>query len=267
MRAPAPWLGQLESPSPCDHLVQLYADDAFLAVAVASFARAGLERGEAVALIATTDHLELFVRHLPGADGARARGQLVLVDAAACLTELMVDGLPDRTRFMAMANELLDRLAGAGGRPIRLYGEMVNLLWESNLRAADRLEELWNQLLADRPAVLLCAYRIDNFDPHSQRNVLSRVVPHHSHLIPVADYDRLEVAVDLAYADVFGELGEPRALRRVLSASVASRPAMPPAQAALIALRGVSGRAADTVLQRAGEYYRNYAGPATPPET
>jgi hypothetical protein len=262
MRGSATWQGQLEAAGPHDHIAQLYTDDGFLGAAVGIFAGTGLARGEAVALIATPAHLELFAEHIAGARAATARGQLVLVNATAVLDRLIVDGLPDRARFMEFATGLLDRLRGRG---VRVYGELVNLLWETNVTAALRIEELWNQLLADRPVPLFCGYRIDNFDPHLQRDVLSRIGPQHSHLIPVADYERLEVAVDQAYADVFGELGEPRALRRVLSASVSGRPAMPPAQAALLALRGVYGRAADAVLERAGHYYRNYAGPPPGP--
>jgi hypothetical protein len=167
----------------------------------------------------------------------------------------VVDGMPDPAAFRRLVAEMLGRVHAAGYRRVRLYGEMVDLLWQEDLEAALRLEALWNGVLADEPITMLCAYRIDNFDRYAHRRVLLRVSQMHSHLIPVDDYPRFERAVARAYADVFGPRGDAEALRDALVSRFPPHPVMPPAQAALFALRGVNGHTADDVLDRARAYY------------
>jgi hypothetical protein len=258
MATPA-WESLLRTPHPCDHLVQLYNDEGFLGRAVTYFITPGLLDGEAAAIIAIPEHVVLFKEQFRRArvDVAQAieRGQLFFLDADTCLSKFMVDGMPDRAKFNDLVIPLLDRMRASGYENIRLYGEMVNLLWDHNMEATVALEELWNQVLADQGVSLLCAYRIDNFDRHAHRGVLHRISRCHSHFIPVEDYDRLEHAVDRAYADVFGSRGEPRGLRDVITARVPVSGTMPQAQAALFALSGLSPGIADAVLERTRYYY------------
>lgn len=259
MSAPPSWEGLLRTPHPCDHLVQLYTDDAFLSRAVSLFIGLGLADGEAAVIIATPEHVELFKKSLraAGLDVAALveREQFVLLDATTCLAEFMVDGMPDRDKFVNLVMPVFARIRADGYERIRLYGEMVNLLWDHNLPGTVALEELWNQVLADTGVSLLCAYSIDNFDRHAHRGVLHQISRCHSHFIPVDDYGRLEQAVDRAYADVFGTRGDPRSLRSLITARAAATTVMPPAQAALFALTGLSSGIADAVLERTRFHY------------
>ena len=53
--------------------------------------------------------------------------------------------------------------------PVRIFGEMVAVLWaEGKTRAAIRLEELWNALTT-RHVSLLCAYPMSSF-PAQDKN-------------------------------------------------------------------------------------------------
>jgi hypothetical protein len=85
MSATETWEAVLDAPSACDHLVQLYTDDDFLARAVAHFVGAGFGVGEAAVIIATPAHLARFLDRLPEGPDALARGQLIAIDAADCL--------------------------------------------------------------------------------------------------------------------------------------------------------------------------------------
>jgi hypothetical protein len=52
--------------------------------------------------------------------------------------------------------------AGAGGRPVRAFGEMVALLWDDGLVSdAVRLETMWEELGGKHPFSLFCGYRTD----------------------------------------------------------------------------------------------------------
>jgi KaiC/GvpD/RAD55 family RecA-like ATPase len=269
MSAQPSWAPLLRTPHPCDHLVQLYTEDSFLFRAVGHFLASGLTHREAAVIIATPAHAEAFRSELQslGVDVASAvdRGQFTALDADECLAKFMVDGMPDGRRFRALVTPVLDRLRADGFADIRVYGEMVNLLFAENLPATVRLEELWNELLADERVSLLCAYRIDNFDRRAHRGLLHRISRCHSHLIPVDDYDRLDRAVDRAYEDVFGRRGSAADLRRLITASYPSEPVMPSAQAALFALHGLAPSVADAVIERTRDYYM--AGPEMAPQT
>jgi MEDS: MEthanogen/methylotroph, DcmR Sensory domain len=253
------WEQLLGTPAPCDHFVQLYRDEAFLARAVVHFLGPALAGGEGVVVIATRAHGALFTERVAAAGfdvpDLVDRHQLVVLDAEQCLARFMSDGMPDRVAFFALVEGVLDRTRAAGFAPIRLYGEMVDLLWDHNLEATLELEALWNEVLADQGVSLLCAYRVDNFDRNVHRGVLHRLCRCHSHLIPVEDYARLDRAVERAYADVFGTSGDGATLRSLLMADYPSAPKMPSAQGALLALRQVSASLADAVLERARLHY------------
>jgi hypothetical protein len=250
------WERWLDAPAACDHLVQLYTDDAFLARAVVHFVKAGFAVGEAAVIIATPAHSALFGERLPGFSEALDRRQIVVLDAEDCLKTFMVDGMPGREAFLSTVSTVLTRVRAAGYLRMRLYGEMVDLLWQRDaLDAAVRLEELWNELIAVERLPLLCAYRIDNFDRYAHRRALAPIGKAHTHMIPVEDEDQLERAVDRAYTDIFGGDGDAQALRELLVASRAPTSAMPGAQAALLALRDVNAHTADAVLERARLYY------------
>ena len=256
-----PWQSLLRTPQPCDHLIQLYTDEAFFARVVSEFLETGFADGAGAVVMATPAHVEAITARLAGARidvaAALARRQLVVADAEATLAEFMVDGMPDRAKFVAAITPALDRIRAAGYRQVRAFGEMVDLLWDHNLPATVALEALWNELLADRRVSLLCAYRIDNFDRAAHRGALHQLTQEHTHLIPVEDYERLETAVTRAYADVFGSLGDPALLREHVVAAHKSPAVMPGAQTALVALRGLSGDIADAVLERAHHYYNS----------
>jgi DcmR-like sensory protein len=253
------WQSLLRAAQPCDHVVQLYTDDAFLTRAVSDYVASGFAEGQGAILIATPPHVHAFddALALRGVDvpAVRARGQLIVRDAETILGRFMIDGVPDRARFRHLAGEVLDAVRTAGYPRVRLFGEMVDLLWNHSLPATLQLEALWKEVVDDEGVALLCAYRVDNFDRAAHRGVLHQISRSHSHVIPVEDYERLETAVDRAYRDVFGSLGDARALREILVAHEAPASAMPPAQAALVALRHVSGEMADAVLDRARHHY------------
>lgn len=253
-----PWETHLRTPAPCDHVIQLYTDDAFLTRAVGEFIGTGLQQGDGAVVIATPAHVDSLtaaLRRRIDVVSARERNQLVVLDAQGCLDHFMRAGHPDPDLFFTIVGAVLDRVRAAGFSPMRLFGEMVDLLWDQNLPATLELEELWNQVLAARGVSLLCAYRIDNFDRQAHRGVLPRLSRSHSHLVPVEDYARLERAVDRAYEEVFGPDSEAGLLRQLLGQPRAGAAAMPPAQAALLALHDVRRDLADDVLERARRHY------------
>ena len=161
--AAAGWEGLLGSPRPRQHLAQLYTKPDFLFDAVGRYAAEGVRRGEAVLLVATALHGAAMMRRLDaqGLDvGAIvARGQLIVLDATDTLSRLLVDGTPDPGRFEAVIGGAVASAKASGYRPVRAFGEMVDLLRRTSEVAALRLEALWNELAGEAWRLsLLCGY-------------------------------------------------------------------------------------------------------------
>ena len=257
----------LRNTSPCNHLIQAYTDDAFLARVVAEYVIGGLAQHAAVVLIAGAVHTRMFIERLAvggiDASAAGAAGQLALLDRERTLTGVMADGRPERAAFVAVMGPVLDRARAAGHETVRVYGEMVDLLWQEHFEATLALEGLWNELLVDERLSLLCAYRIDALDRQA-RGVLRKVTHCHSRLMPADEPERLEEAVDRAYAEVFGAGGDVDALRALMVSRHPQGPEVPPAQAALFALDDMPAFIANDIRARARQYYRGAArGPSS----
>lgn len=144
------------------HVVHFYDHSETLALAVADFLGAGLAEGGTALVVATPEHTAAVARILEAAGidmaAARAAGQYVELDAATVLAEFMVEGSPDRALFESTVGPLL-RTADAGIQPMRVYGEMVDLLWQQgNVAAAHDLEGHWNAIGAGRDFALFCGY-------------------------------------------------------------------------------------------------------------
>lgn len=174
------------------HLVQFYESDAFLAECVRDFVVAGFERGEAAVIVATKEHRQAIDELLEETEfdlqALRNSGCYVLLDASETLSRFMVDGEPEPALFSAAVGAVVAHAAEAG-TGVRIFGEMVALLWQQGQVAEVlRLEELWNDLADAHPFSLLCAYPMSEFeDADAFKGVCSR----HARVIPTESYTGL----------------------------------------------------------------------------
>lgn len=121
----------------------------------------GLDAGDACVVVATAEHRAALRRRLgERLDSARESGQFLELDAEETLSRILRDGMPDRARFDTDVGQLVRNRAA--DRPVRVYGEMVALLWtRGDVVAALALEDLWNDLGDRELFALLCAYPAD----------------------------------------------------------------------------------------------------------
>ena len=95
----------------------------------------------------------------------------------------MVGGSPDGARFA----EAIGGFIGAGaanGRQVRVYGEMVALLWEAgNVTGAIELETLWNGLGAEVPFSLFCSYPAHLMSGTDAADAFARVCHLHTDVV------------------------------------------------------------------------------------
>lgn len=168
------------------HIAQLFDDDASLAAGVAAFAAAGWQEGDALLVVATARHWAAIHPRLDAlgiaVGPATASGRLVVRDARQTLEMLRHDERIDAVRFDACVASEVRTLAGRG-RPIRVFGEMVDLLaGAGDFESAEQLEALWNGLAYRQPFRLLCGYTASTFGDPRSRGALRRICGAHEHV-------------------------------------------------------------------------------------
>jgi MEDS: MEthanogen/methylotroph, DcmR Sensory domain len=244
-----------------DHGVQVYDAPSELGDAVARFLDAGFRRGDPALVVATADHWLHVARDLEAREWdpevLERQGLLTYRDADATLDAFMDGDLPSAQRFEAVVGGLVDSAATRfPGHTMRVFGEMVDLLWaRGHERGAVVLEELWNDLQRTRRFSLLCAYHLDIFDVDVQTEALPAVFGTHTHARPAADSPRLTAALDQALAEVVGPIGAARIYLDV--AEDVPRGALPRAQAILAWLAANKPAVAASILDRARSHYRS----------
>jgi DcmR-like sensory protein len=150
---------------PRDHVVQFYRGDEELAAQVSGYLAGGIEGGGVSIAIATAAHRRAFEDRLAasGVDvaAARAHGDYLAVDAEETLRKFMAGDEPDAAGFDRLACSLIEEPAQRG-RSVRVYGELVAVLWDAGLMtAAIELEEMWVGLGRRLPFGLWCGYRAE----------------------------------------------------------------------------------------------------------
>lgn len=109
----------------------------------------------------------------------------------------MVEGKPDVSRFRRVMARTLKK-ASAGGQHVRVFGEMVALLWmDDQQQAALRLEELWNEL-RERvvPFTLLCAYPLTLFARGADVLPFAEICQRHALVLPDGRYSALSLPAE-----------------------------------------------------------------------
>ncbi|HZR48116.1 MAG TPA: MEDS domain-containing protein [Streptosporangiaceae bacterium] len=150
---------------PRGHVVQFYRRDEELADQAGAYLAGALHDDGVAISIATREHRQAFEARLAAAGvdvpAARARGDYLAVDAEELLPRLMTTGRPDAASFNGVACSLIEEPA-AHGRSVRVYGELVAVLWDAGLMtAAVELEEMWVGLGRQFPFALWCGYRTE----------------------------------------------------------------------------------------------------------
>jgi anti-sigma regulatory factor (Ser/Thr protein kinase) len=204
------------------HVVGVYHRDEQLTAEVARFVAETLEQGGVAVVVSTAAHRHVIDAGLlargVALESAITAGRYQAIDAADTLRTFMRDGRLDRREFASVAGAMLDRVQ-ATGRPVRIFGEMVGLLWdEGNVLAAIELESLWNDLAKDHRFALFCAYAMSSLetsadlaavrgmcDCHASVFPLPEVGSEVAHPVVVAgrdDYDRMFVGSPATLRDV-----------------------------------------------------------------
>jgi anti-sigma regulatory factor (Ser/Thr protein kinase) len=150
------------APRTHQHAVAFHEHDDELVRVLARFTIDGLAQDERVIVVATGPHrAALDIALLDEGiepNQERATGRLTTLDAHATLDAFRLEGSLARDRFAATARAIV-RDALAEGSRVRVFGEMVALLWEQgDVAGALELEAFWAELLDEVDIEVLCGY-------------------------------------------------------------------------------------------------------------
>ena len=168
------------------HAVRFYENEKSLAKIVAEFLADGLPEGAPGIVVATASQRAAIVRELVvrGIDVVplTQSGKLILLDAADTLSSFMTDDKIDARAFNDRLCAVIKRACrGRKGCTVRIYGQMVDILWQEGKRdLAIRLEVLWNQLAQTERFSLLCGYAMGPFYKDAD---FGDVCAQHTHLV------------------------------------------------------------------------------------
>jgi PAS domain S-box-containing protein len=177
-----------------DHIVQFYEQDAFLVEQAVDFIAARSDADYAAIIIATKPHQEAIQQRLAASlirdhTASSPRRRIISLDAHATLDEIMVHGSPHHGRFTDVVGNLIAGAAEGGRSRVRVFGEMVAILWADGRQdAALELEELWNQLGAVHRFSLFCAYPILGFSRPEETARFTSICGAHSIVRPTESF-------------------------------------------------------------------------------
>jgi hypothetical protein len=167
------------------HGVRFYESPNALARIVSDFLKEGFAAGSAGLIAAAPNVRAAIVRELTlqGVDvAAMERSKMLLMlDARETMARFMVDGKPNQHRFRDAMCAAIREVSRGKSSTIRIFGQMVDVLWQDGEKdAAISLERLWNQLAHTEAFSLLCGYSLGNFYKDAHFEDICR---EHSHLL------------------------------------------------------------------------------------
>jgi MEDS: MEthanogen/methylotroph, DcmR Sensory domain len=171
------------SVGPRDHIVFFYQDEQELAEQVASYLGQGMSQGGSAVAIATAEHEAVLAKQLTGSGvdlvTAIASGSYTAIDAMELTDRFVVGGWADALGFFQEASPLI-RQATEAGEPVRVFGEIVSVLWGSGLaEVAIEVEAMWNELGRQYPFSLVCAYPTPVVDDPDAFDAISEICRAH----------------------------------------------------------------------------------------
>lgn len=169
------------------HIVQFYDADEELTETAGDFLAGAIAEGGAAVVVATPSRCAGFEAQLAagGVDvgAARRDGTLVCLDATRVAPRLTRDGQVDPAAFNTHFRPAI-LAAGEAPGPVRIYGEVVALLWAAGqVNAALELEEFWNELGQQIPFSLFCGYPRDLVESSEYQGAVADICRLHTAVV------------------------------------------------------------------------------------
>jgi MEDS: MEthanogen/methylotroph, DcmR Sensory domain len=185
-----PELLRLHESESAQHMVQFYEDESLVIRNVSYLAAKTLAAGDSSVVVATVRHLEQIGDRLAysgvNLDAFRESGRYLEVDAIEALSQVMVEGRPDKEKFDRVIGRVVRRSTKKSANGfVFVFGEMVALLCAANNSdGAVRIEQLWNSLAEQHRFSLYCAYPLNSLGSEPDADALIQICAEHVLTIP-----------------------------------------------------------------------------------
>jgi CheY-like chemotaxis protein len=179
---------------PRTHAVQFYDNEQFIQHAIAEFFTQGARPDDALILVSRPATFKGVAAHLTSGrygSAINVADRIRFFDAEAALPQIMEGESLDPARAERLLKHMLPQSCPSHAHvPIRVYGELVDLLCERGCHsAAIQLEGLWNSLLDLKPQLsILCGYAVEWFNDDRTAAQLRAVCQKHTHIIPAESF-------------------------------------------------------------------------------
>jgi len=172
--------------SPCDHLVHIYEEDEIFLDMLAGFVAGGIHANESVIVVASQTHLNALSNLLESfyikPHLLKAVDRYIPLNAEDALSKFMVNNWPDKKLFEKFVGDVLAK-ARKNNRKVRVFGEMVAVLWTQGLKDATiRLEQLWDDYCKAQGVCVFCAYPKKGFTDGIHNSIMD-ICNLHSHVV------------------------------------------------------------------------------------
>lgn len=193
-----------------NHTVQICLNESSQVDLVTNYIKEGLLNGEAVIIIANPklrqiikSKMGVFSFNGKNIQELQVQGQIKLFDAESILSTLRIDGVLEEDLFHECVAVPIYNAKSNYGK-VRIFGEMVDILWKENQHdMAMQLEAFWNNLSSTQEFKFLCTYTLNMLSPNAYDEKLEQICKYHSHLAPVADYELPEHEVSDSMLTMF----------------------------------------------------------------
>src|SRR5262245_41760696 len=191
------------------HFATLEQSTVALAKSASRFLEEGIRNGSPAVLIAAQSTRDYFTLHIQNAgfdvDELVSSGLLTILDAESIIESLMKYSVPDWDDFNRLVGAAVVRASRGARHTPRVYGELVNPLWQSGReRAAIRIEEYWNKLARKHRFSLFCGYVMDCHDRAAYSGPLHEIGRTHATVIASEDDTPFSRALEKACSEVYG---------------------------------------------------------------
>lgn len=170
------------------HEMQFYSDEQGFLESVSRFIAPALKADGGAIVIATSSHREGLIQRLK-ADaldmaGLIQKGTYISLDVAEAFSHIIVNGVPDRGRFLETFSAAIESCVKATKteRPrVAVVGEGATLMHaRGNINAAIQLERISNELLETHVFDCLCPYPLSAFPRPDHDESLRSICAEHT---------------------------------------------------------------------------------------
>ena len=160
--------------APQCHTIGFFDSDAQLCAEVAAFVAEGFALDQPALVVTNEPHRQGITEELRArgvdVEAVIGDGDLLLLDAEETLAAIMPGALPDADLYHGSVGSVVSQLLRGRPGPVRIFGDMVDLLWQRRqFDAAIRIEILSNQLALVQPISVICGYSMGHFLKTAQR--------------------------------------------------------------------------------------------------